>query len=403
MQTFLFFVTFFGIIFFVLLTVIVSVFKKIIRNDGSFWQNIKIFFILIPVITLMSVVGYFIRSGFIESERNTYEAKRIRWGAISKDGKWLIAPDYEDELSDFNVLKTTFFSRYNNDKQDYDTIALDSAGKKTKYIPNYSYYLNAKIEKKVLERATHFYEKVADDITGIYIDSYAKNGFVRCYYKAKGHRTERYAYRTNYYFYVDTNGIKVIEPKLKSLRNGWGSASDFENGYAMVHEKDTGIVFVNTKGIYANIYDKAKPFSAGVAPVFTYKDDWQLIDTTFKVIQKLPKNYGDVSVFSENKAIFRVGEMPLFNMGEDTTSCGFIDPKGTVIIDANFRNAKIFSENLAAVKDKKTNLWGFINDKGNWIIKPQFTNANSFHYGGAIVAISLPDSRPNWKKILDIY
>jgi hypothetical protein len=64
---------------------------------------------------------------------------------------------------------------------------------------------------------------------------------------------------------------------------------------------------------------------------------------------------------------------------------GFIDAKGTVIVEPKFQRASRFSQGLAAAC--AGNRWGFINKTGKWAIPPQFDQAQDFCEGLALVAV----------------
>ncbi len=392
-----FFGLFFGILLIFFTVIIISTVKNLSNGQYSLFQSLRGFIIGSIFIVIIGGGGLFIRSKIVGEERESYEASLVRWGAIKPDGTWAVKPNYTRELADFSSVKTTYTEVYNETKKDYDSLALDSVGNKIPLQRVYSPYLTAAIREKVRARAEKFYAKVASNMMGIHIEDYAQYGFVRCWYRARSGGYSN-AYKITYHFYVDTAGVRVIDPKDKAIDEGWRSADDFCNGYALVEEK----IFIDTKGDFAASYDKAKSFANGLAPVFTYKNDWQIVDSTFKLKKQLPKNYGDVSMFSEGKAAFLLGEKPFLG-GDDTTRCGFIDAQGNEIIPATFANVRPFSQGLAAVQDYQTKLWGFIDSEGKWILKPQWTKANSFHNGYAAVATSLPDSRADWKKWLDIY
>ncbi len=62
----------------------------------------------------------------------------------------------------------------------------------------------------------------------------------------------------------------------------------------------------------------------------------------------------------------------------------FIDKKGKVLNNLEFKDAKDFSEGLAAVQNSK-NLWGFIDQLGNLVIDYQYSSVESFKDACALV------------------
>jgi hypothetical protein len=94
---------------------------------------------------------------------------------------------------------------------------------------------------------------------------------------------------------------------------------------------------------------------------------------------------------------------------EETTSLsGFVDTKGTWVIQPRFAEVREFSEGLAAVRPQKTTVygmgdsWGYINSKGETVIELRFNEAHSFvkkmalvHVGGTLRTYT--DVPPFWE------
>ncbi len=70
----------------------------------------------------------------------------------------------------------------------------------------------------------------------------------------------------------------------------------------------------------------------------------------------------------------------------DGTRCGFSAPSGRVVIQAQFRDCREFSDGLAAVQIGER--WGYIDEAGAIVIKPQFTSAQRFSDGLAFVTLN---------------
>lgn len=67
--------------------------------------------------------------------------------------------------------------------------------------------------------------------------------------------------------------------------------------------------------------------------------------------------------------------------------CGYIDKTGKTIISiSGLSDGGEFNEGLAPAKIERG--WGYINKKGEWVIPPQFKNARSFSEGLAAVQLS---------------
>jgi len=65
--------------------------------------------------------------------------------------------------------------------------------------------------------------------------------------------------------------------------------------------------------------------------------------------------------------------------------CGYIDKTGRIVIDAQFGEAGVFSEGLAAVRKGKA--WGYIDKTGKILIDPQYELAEPFSEGLAAVLL----------------
>ena len=57
---------------------------------------------------------------------------------------------------------------------------------------------------------------------------------------------------------------------------------------------------------------------------------------------------------------------------------GYIDLKGTYVVNPQFESAHSFDGGLAIVR--KGTKWGYIDKKGSIVINPQFDSAENFSY-----------------------
>lgn len=62
---------------------------------------------------------------------------------------------------------------------------------------------------------------------------------------------------------------------------------------------------------------------------------------------------------------------------------GYVDQRGTVVVEPRYSDVHDFSEGLAAVK--VDNVWGYINSQGEIIIRPRYNQASDFHESMAAV------------------
>ena len=86
---------------------------------------------------------------------------------------------------------------------------------------------------------------------------------------------------------------------------------------------------------------------------------------------------------------FSEGLAPVIvTQGNGVARWGYIDTKGQVVIAARFREAQLFSEGLALVRDA-AGLPGYIRRDGTWAIPPSFLEqANSFSEGVALIKLN---------------
>lgn len=132
---------------------------------------------------------------------------------------------------------------------------------------------------------------------------------------------------------------------------------------------------------YGNVMDagrfyQAHAFSEGLAHVWTSAADGMLgyIDRAGKMVIQLPKGCDFHEPFSHGRAAVRTAH-----------GWGYIDRKGSFVIQPRFQSVTNFSEGLAAVKigDK----WGYIDIAGNMTVQPRFEEALPFHEGMAQVGL----------------
>ena len=76
--------------------------------------------------------------------------------------------------------------------------------------------------------------------------------------------------------------------------------------------------------------------------------------------------------------------MALFSEDE---KYGYINTKGEVVVEPQYKLASRFSEGLAGVRDAESDLCGFINKKGKLVIECLYTEANLFKDGYARVSV----------------
>ena len=96
------------------------------------------------------------------------------------------------------------------------------------------------------------------------------------------------------------------------------------------------------------------------------------IDPKGKLV--IPANFQKVYPFQEGLAAAQVKDR-----------WGFIDPRGRMVIEPRFAMVGFFSEGLAAFREAYNRPWGYINRKGEVVLEPRFDTAEEFKKGVAKV------------------
>lgn len=185
------------------------------------------------------------------------------------------------------------------------------------------------------------------------------------------------------YWFINKRGKRVFNKKFKD-------ACEFTNGYARVESRKFGndSYFIDKKGKYA----KHLPLNGSIFDNGISYCGWKLIDTLSNVL--IDNIDGWTGASDEFLKVRRNGKW------------GFIDRKGTIIIDfqyeqdrikeldmfknlntdsldalpkAMYRNVGFFNEGLASIQ--KDSLFGFINPKNEIVIEPVFKRVRYFSEG----------------------
>lgn len=90
----------------------------------------------------------------------------------------------------------------------------------------------------------------------------------------------------------------------------------------------------------------------------------------------IPPQFDWVGDFSEKLALVAIDDR-----------YGYIDLFGDLVIEAQFPDASLFSEGVAAAQDAATGKWGFINTKGKWVVDPIYDLADNMQNGLARVSL----------------
>jgi hypothetical protein len=175
--------------------------------------------------------------------------------------------------------------------------------------------------------------------------------------------------------YIDKEGNIIINPQ-------YSYAAGFFDGLALIRNTDEPqrYGFINDKGtlIINTNYVGATSFSEGLACVVKENGSPTYIDLKGQIKFTL-KDAQIATCFKEGYAAFSQFDK------DGQLICGYIDITGKVKIIPQFYGAFLFSEGLAAVKNKDSK-WGFIDVNGKVIINYQFKEAGEFKDGLCVVS-----------------
>lgn len=172
--------------------------------------------------------------------------------------------------------------------------------------------------------------------------------------------------------YINKKGDFIINPQF-------ADATYFSDGLARVCDSKGNVGYINKKGKYviAAKYKQGTYFKEGLAFVVAEGGAPTCINKKGKTIFELPQAEG-VMEFSEGLATFYTYDKE----GEELY--GFVDKKGRVAINPQFKKANYFCEGMAAVANSEGD-FGYIDKKGKYVINPQFEEAWQFKNGKAAV------------------
>ena len=215
--------------------------------------------------------------------------------------------------------------------------------------------------------------------------------------------------------YIDQTGQQITPQQFES-------ASDFSDGLALVQvDGKWGYIDRTGQFVIQSRFSKGRSFSQGLAAVEMQTTGghsaWGFIDKTGRVM--IQPSFSIAADFSEgvawvakkeNKlklmAINKQGKVIfvpppaisvyflekaseglwIFQEASDDRRRGYMDTRGNIVVAPQFRQAREFSERLAAVCPQgPSEVWGYIDTTGHMIIEPRFHKAESFHGGLARV------------------
>ncbi|OHD53420.1 MAG: hypothetical protein A2014_04025 [Spirochaetes bacterium GWF1_49_6] len=186
--------------------------------------------------------------------------------------------------------------------------------------------------------------------------------------------------------YPFTGGIARIKMKdFYAYINKVGqiiASADFEEAYDLID----GLARVKLNGKYGYINSFGE---VAIQPKFANAGDFHQGYAMVKFAKTVTNKsvfYFDQSFFDES--LYSV--YPAKNLVQDMMLNGYIGKSGEVKIPFRYKDARDFSEGLAAVITTNAGgygKWGYINLKGEMVIAPQFDTALDFHEGLAAVRV----------------
>jgi hypothetical protein len=177
----------------------------------------------------------------------------------------------------------------------------------------------------------------------------------------------------NDYGYIDWDGKIVINPQF-------AEAGLFVDGLALIRTSGAQpqYGYIDSKGAYVinPQFVQATDFSDGVALTVKANEAPKGINQKGEVLFEI-KNAQSVTNYSEGLAGYSVEN-------EEGLNWGFIDNKGTSVINPQFGRVGNFNEGKCAVMNKEGK-WGYVDKTGKIIVNTQFSSAGIFKNGKAVV------------------
>ncbi len=179
---------------------------------------------------------------------------------------------------------------------------------------------------------------------------------------------------------IDKAGVFVVAPSHRRLRRISEGSVSFESGGKM------GLMDLAGKEVLPPIYDHLSP----------PKDSWCLvkkegrsffINTLGETVLD-PVGKGNIAwEFSEGLTPIRMKSTRGRTKGK--YRWGFMDRKGTIVIEPRFARVHRFSQGMATVEtDPRMGfLWGYIDKTGKLLIQPKWHHTQEFTFGLAVVKV----------------
>jgi len=217
-----------------------------------------------------------------------------------------------------------------------------------------------------------YYDKSIDENEGLTLEAeYISAGIFKDGLCSVVKPTSEGRFRTGY---IDTKGNLAID----YIYDG---GSYFYEGYATVYIKEDNESTDLEPGSY--VIDTENNIIAGP---FRMCDNFRNGFCKVYISEKFMGNFINTEgeLLNDEEYILMEDFFDGIALVSTVNSTGFIDTEGNHIEKMNLREARRFSDGLAAVMNQDQ-YWGYIDTDGNWVIEPRYRYAGSFYNGFALV------------------
>lgn len=168
-------------------------------------------------------------------------------------------------------------------------------------------------------------------------------------------------------------GQEIGKEDLQQMLEGTRIQSIDETDYISIVQYEIPLKFMNEWSV----------MTSQVEMIYS-GERWQIL---FKSGMRagLARFQREVDLYESRKAKDRLDKIQADTLLMPITLMGYATEAGDIILEPRFKEAKPFSEGLAAVK--VFNKFGYINQQGALVIKPQFLDAEDFSEGLAAIRI----------------
>ena len=277
-----------------------------------------------------------------------------KWGLVGKDGKWLLAPEYDWVSSFIDGLAIVM-------KEGWSGV-IDIVGRKVVPLRYDRIHLFSEgLAHVMLCEKEGFIDETGKKIIPLIYDEASgfKGGLARV-------NIGEYQGLGGKWGFIDKSGKEIVPLEYEMV---W----DFVGGMAVVMQNGQ-LGFVNSSGVVVvpPRYARVDDFSEGLA-VVCHLEKWGVIDITGKEV--IPVKYDYMKSFSDGVALVVLNNKH-----------GFIDKKGNEVVPIIYDDIEPFSEGLAQVK--LNGKYGFVNKSGKVVVPIKYDWVGDFKNNFVNVSLS---------------